>query len=410
MATADQTAAATPANAVRDEAWLFGWAPPRLGFVFGWALGWAVVGALVAVAIAVAFEDTDLEPVLVLGILFAETVGLTALVSARVVFPLFSRLPYALRLGLQVLTLFSGTLFGSVAVIAVLPRFVLGSFRLVATLVLVNAALAVVVGIALHTYDSMRRQIAASYRALQDKERLERELEIAREVQQRLLPRALPEVRGLEVAAACIPAVGVGGDYYDFLALEQDHLGLVIADVSGKGIPAALLMAGLQASMRSLTHPPMPPREISRRLNDIVHDSTSDARYATFFFGVYDPDARRLTYSNAGHYPPLLVRDGQATRLDDGGMPIGIFPGAEYGEGCHDLQADDLLVLFTDGIVEAPNHAGEEFGESRLVRLLSDGADSDPQGLSRRILDELGRWSEGLPRHDDVTLVLAKVR
>jgi len=377
-------------------------------FLVGWALGWALVGSTVGAGITFTLESLDLPPVLLMSILFAEVVGFSALISARVIFPFFSKLPFAVRLILQVLTLFGGTLFGSVVILWFQPLFTLHRFRTVIMIVLVNAALAVVVGIALHTYDSMRRQIEASYLALRQKEALERELEIAREVQRELLPRTTPDFLGLQLAGVCIPAIGVGGDYYDYLPFSAGRLGLVIADVSGKGIPAALLMAGLQASVRSVALPGVPPCEVNRKLNGLLHQSTSDSRYATFFFATYDAGSRQLTYSNAGHYPPLLVRGDSATRLSDGGPPIGILGKSKYGEGTKSMGAGDLLALYTDGIVEAPNHHDEEFGEDRLVRILMQHRNETLDDVVRAVMDELGQWSEGMPRHDDVTLVLAR--
>lgn len=382
---------------------------PRPRFLASWALVWALVGLLVGSGIAITLERS-LSVVWMESLLFAEVVGFTALISARVVFPLFHRLPYAARLALQVLTLLSGTLFGSFAILAAQPLFTLARPKAVLMIVVVNAALAVVVGIALHTYDTMRRQIEASYQALREKEALERELEIAREVQRELLPRRIPQTEGLELDGICIPAVGVGGDYFDFLALGAERTGLVIADVSGKGIPAALLMAGLQASVRSLTLHGLSPKEVNQRLNEILHASTSSSRYATLFFGLYDVGKRRLTYSNAGHFPPLLIRGDRTWRLPANGVPVGILDGSSYLEQTEQLAPGDLLVLFTDGIVETPNLAGEEFGETRLAGLLGRHRHRPLPEVSRIVLDELERWSEGTPRHDDVTLVLARAR
>ncbi|MDX1389280.1 MAG: PP2C family protein-serine/threonine phosphatase, partial [Acidobacteriota bacterium] len=365
---------------------------PSFSFIAGWSVGWAVVGALVAGAIAFTADDMDLGPTLTVSILFAEVVGATALISARVIFPLFSRMPYALRLALQILTLFSGTVLGSVAVASIYPLFSLAQVRLVLVIVLVNATLAVVVGIALHTYYAMRRQIEQSYRILREKEALERELEIAREVQRELLPRTIPSIRGLDLAGACIPATGVGGDFYDFLPVTNDRLGLVIADVSGKGIPAALLMAGLQASVRSLAYSVVPPAEVNRRLNAMLLEFTSDARYATFFFAMYDAPGRRLTYSNAGHYPPLLVGTNGVRRLCADGPPIGILEGSKYGEMNLDLSTDDLLVLYTDGIVEAPNHDDVEFGEERLAAILAEHRGDDLEDVIAAVLSRLTSW------------------
>jgi sigma-B regulation protein RsbU (phosphoserine phosphatase) len=202
----------------------------------------------------------------------------------------------------------------------------------------------------------------------------------------------------------------VGGDYYDYLPLQDERIGLVIADVSGKGIPAALLMAGLQASVRSLALPGISPCDVNRRLNDMLHQSTSDSRYATLFFGVYDPADRSLHYSNAGHFPPIHLGTHGVAYLSQGGLPIGLMPGSLYGEGRRELGLGDLLALYTDGVIETPNSQGEEFGSARLVALLSRDGDTPLSELLSEVIDAVNLWGGGGPRHDDVTLVLARTR
>lgn len=379
-------------------------------FILSWAAGWALAGSAVAAGIMFSRGSIDLGPLLVSSVLFAEVVGFTALVSARLVFPLYSRLPLALRVIVQVATLVVGTVAGSAAILLTQPLYLLANLRLVAVIVLINAVLAVFVGIAVHTYDAMRRELEANFRALRAKEALEREVAIAREVQRELLPRAIPTVRGLELAGICLPAVGVGGDYFDFLPLPDERVGIVIADVSGKGIPAALLMAGLQASVRSLALPGISPCEINRRLNDMLHQSTSASRYATLFFALYDPVDRSLVYSNAGHFPPIHCGAREATRLSQGGLPIGLMPGSLYGEGRRELGVGDLVVLFTDGVVETPNGDGEEFGDRRLVEILGRHRTAPLDQVVAEVVTALERWSGGGAPHDDLTIVLARAR
>ena len=379
-------------------------------FVFTWATGWALIGAAVAAGIAFGRGHADIVPLTVSSVLFAEVVGFTALTSARLVFPYYARLILPVRLALQTTTLVAGTALGSIAILAAQPLYSLANLRLVLVIVAINAVLGVLVGGALHTYDSMRRQIEAQFRQIRQKEALEREVAIAREVQRELLPRSVPAIRGLELAGVCLPAVGVGGDYYDFLKLSDDRVGLVIADVSGKGIPAALLMAGLQASVRSLALPGAAPCDINRRLNEMLHLSTSDSRYATLFFAFYDPLARQLVYSNAGHHPPLHFGANGMTRLSHGGLPIGLLGDAAYGEGRRELGAGDLVAMFTDGVVETPNAAEEEFGEARLIAALERHRDLGLHELVEAIVDEVRRWGGGAPPHDDFTLVLARAK
>ncbi len=379
-------------------------------FMLSWATGWAFVGFAVAAGIAFSRGQTEFRPLFVSSVLFAEVVGFTALVSARLVFPFYAKLPLVLRAVLQVLTLVTGTVAGSAAIVAAQPLYLLHQYRLIAVIVLINAVLAVFVGIVLHTYDAMRRQLEANFRALRAKEALEREVEIAREVQRELLPRSVPHIAGLELAGVCLPAIGVGGDYYDYLPLAEGRVGLVIADVSGKGIPAALLMAGLQASVRSLALPGMPPCDVCRRLNEMLHQSTSASRYATLFFALYDPQDRSLCYSNAGHFPPIHIGAHGSARLSQGGLPIGLMPGSLYGEGRRELGIGDVLALYTDGVIEQPNGAGEEFGEARLVEILNRERGTPLADIVAIVVDEIQRWSGGGTPHDDITLVLARTR
>ena len=378
-------------------------------FLATWALAWGLVGCVVAVGF-VLVAGVDPGPALRLSILFAEVVGFTALVSARMIFPLFVRLPYALSLLLQIMTVLSATVFGSAAILLTQPLFFARRVSIVAMIVLVNALIAVVVGIALYTYDAMRRQIEQSYQALREKEALDRELRVARDVQRELLPRDVPRVRGLELAGVCIPAVDVGGDYFDFLQLGDDTTGLVIADVSGKGVPAALLMAGLQASVRSLSMASVEPAQLNGRLNEILFRSSSASRYATMFLGFYHAATRRLSYSNAGHHPPLVVGDDGVRHLAAGGLPIGMFDGSTYTHDLAEFNAGDLLTLFTDGVTEAPGAHDEEFGESRLIELLKRHRTRPLDEIVAAVLDEIRQWSGTREAHDDITLVLARAR
>lgn len=383
---------------------------PQGRFLLGWALAWALVGLIVAVVIDFFIRTPILGPALHLSLLFAEVVGFTALVSSRLIFPLFSRLPSLLFIPLQIVTLMSATVFGSVLVVLFQPLFSFAEIRTVSLLVLVNALIAVVAGIALHTYDTMRRQIEQSYETLRRKESLERELQIARDVQQELLPRRPPAVPGLELAGVCRPAIGVGGDYYDFIVLGEGRLGLAIGDISGKGVPAALLMAGLHTSVRSLSLPGVGPAELNTRLNGVLFNSSSSARYATFLYGSYDSATRAFRYSNAGHHPPLLLCGDEASRLDSrGGLPIGMFENANYSEAERRLEPGDLLALFTDGVVEAPDPDGEEYGEARLIELLRDHRRQPLARIVDAAMADLDRWVDGAVAHDDVTIVLARI-
>jgi sigma-B regulation protein RsbU (phosphoserine phosphatase) len=218
----------------------------------------------------------------------------------------------------------------------------------------------------------------------------------------------VPQVSGLEMAGVCLPAIGIGGDYYDFLPLSGERVGLVIADVSGKGIPAALLMAGLQSAVRGLVLPTIPAADMTRRLNEVLYRSTSAARYATLFFGIYDGRERLLTYSNAGHNPPLQITSNGTVRLSSGGIPLGVLGDTTYEQGARSLDSGDILALYTDGVTEARSLSGDEFGEERLIDLLLRHRRKPIDDLIRVVLDELTQWVAGSPPHDDLTLVLAR--
>ena len=384
-------------------------AAPGRYFLLGWTAAWLAVG--VAVAAGISFgAGVEFLPVLRLSVLFAEVVGYSAYTSARLVSPLLARLPGWLRLALDELFVLAGTGFGSLAVLLTDPLFLLAEFRTVLLLLALNALLAAGVAAALGTYDRMRRQIEASYRVLRERDALERELTVARDVQRQLLPDEAPAFEGLELAGACHPAIAVGGDYYDYLRHGDGRLGLVIADVSGKGVPAALLMASLQASVRSLFPTAPTPGALHERLNDALYRSSSAARYATALLADFDPGTRRLTYSNAGHLPALLVRRDETVRCDEGGMPIGLFEGSVYDTGTLTLAPGDLLALFTDGVTEAPAPGGEEFGAERLAELLRAHREHALDAVLQAVLDALLAWSGPVDPHDDVTLVLARVR
>ena len=247
-----------------------------------------------------------------------------------------------------------------------------------------------------------------------EREKRRRELEIAREVQQRLFPQAYPAVPGLDYAGDCRPALEVGGDYYHFMTLSPTELGIAIGDVSGKGIPAALLMATLRAFLRGQTIGG--DRDLARmmvNLNALVYESSATNRYATFFFGRYDSATRVLDYVNAGHNPPMVFRacgrEGpEVVRLGAGGPVIGLLPMCGYEQGTVTLKEGDLLVAFTDGISEAMSAAEEEFGEERLVATVGEGLSLQPTALIRHIMAATDAFAGGTPQYDDMTLVVAR--
>jgi phosphoserine phosphatase RsbU/P len=253
--------------------------------------------------------------------------------------------------------------------------------------------------------ESIRREIA-------QRERADRELEIAREVQQRLFPQNLPPNPGLEVAGYCRPALVVGGDYYDFVHLEDGCLGVAIGDVSGKGIAAALMMASLQASLRGQTIRPCETlAEMIQHVNRLVYDASADNRYATFFYAQYEPQTRVLRYVNAGHNPPMVWRHAsEILRLEEGGTVIGLFPEFPYRETLLVLEPGDVIVAFTDGISEAMNSADEEFDEERLIEAVRACASRPAVDMITAILERVDAFTGAAPQHDDMTLVVVRVK
>jgi sigma-B regulation protein RsbU (phosphoserine phosphatase) len=247
------------------------------------------------------------------------------------------------------------------------------------------------------------------------RERLNREIEIAREVQQRLFPQHTQMIAGIDYCGACRPALLVGGDYYDFLNLSNADLGIAIGDVSGKGIAAALLMASLQASLRgqAMTNQGDLAR-LMMNINQLIYDATPENRYATFFYGQYNRDRHILRYVNAGHNPPIILRrtsDGatHVIRLETGGMVVGLLPNTPYQEGSLLLEPGDLFVGFTDGISEAMNAAEEEWGEERLIPAIAANRDCRADDLIPTLLTEADKFVAGAPQHDDMTLIVMKM-
>ena len=257
-----------------------------------------------------------------------------------------------------------------------------------------------------HAMEAQRRVIAAKQ---EGERRSAHELEIAKHVQARLFPQTLPPLASLEYAGVCIQARQVGGDYYDFLDLGQNCLGFVIADISGKGIAAALLMANLQANLRSLcaiAH--QQPNHLMRSVNQLFCENTTDGAFATLFFAEYDDTTHLLRYANCGHLPALLLRtDNTITRLGATATVLGIFKKWDCEVGECQLAPGDTLALFTDGITESFNHDGEEFGEPRLLESLRRHRTLSPQAALASMVDEVLHFSPH-EQHDDITLILAK--
>ena len=256
---------------------------------------------------------------------------------------------------------------------------------------------------------AIEEQRSAAAARLEFERRAAQELEIAKQVQARLFPQKQPDLKSLEYAGVCIQARQVGGDYYDFLDLGKGRFGLVIGDIAGKGIAAALLMANLQANLRSQCALALEePRRFLRFVNQLFCQNTTDSAYATLFFAEYDDQTQRLRYANCGHLPALLLRrDDTLERLDSTATVLGLFAEWDCSLGESLLSAGDTLVLYTDGITEGPNAAGEEFGEEGLLAALMRCRHLPARTMLERIVGEVRQFS---PReqHDDITLIVAK--
>jgi serine phosphatase RsbU (regulator of sigma subunit)/predicted enzyme related to lactoylglutathione lyase len=256
--------------------------------------------------------------------------------------------------------------------------------------------------------EARRRELAQK---LESERRTAQELEIAKQVQARLFPQIHPEAKTLEYAGLCLQARQVGGDYFDFLDLGQARLGLVIGDVSGKGIAAALLMANLQANLRSqsataLEHPEL----FLRSVNRMFYENTADSAYASLFFGVYDDQAQRLRYANCGHLSGLLLRaDNTCRRLDSTTTLLGLFQEWDCSIAECNFLPGDILALYTDGITEAAKNDGQEFGEDSLIERLRQNRNQPCQAALEAITEEV-RNLNPTDQHDDITLILAKCR
>ncbi len=265
-------------------------------------------------------------------------------------------------------------------------------------------------------FNQMSESIVGLMTQVSEKERLEKEVEIAREVQTHLFPRALPRIPGLQVAGTCLPARSVSGDYYDFIPYGDRRLDILIADISGKGISAALLMASLQSSFRShVIHRGLAANasdgisESVSTLNRQLYRHTSANKFATLVLARIEARDLSLTYCNAGHNPPLLFSNNSVSRLSKGGIVAGIFADPEYEEEQIRLQEGDVLTFYTDGVVEAENPQGDQFGEEQLEELVKTNAFLTADDIRALILDEVSDWIEGREQRDDITVVTLKV-
>ena len=242
-----------------------------------------------------------------------------------------------------------------------------------------------------------------------EKKRWSDELELASEIQLRLHPAMSPDIQSYDVVGVSFPCFEVGGDYYDFIPKKDGRFVIALGDVSGKGIAAALLMSSVHAAVRAQSTTRLSCAEIVSEINQYEYDNTPANRYVTLFYSELDPRTNELTYINAGHNPPILVRAGsEVTRLDIGGFPVGITPDGDYREGWVQLDPGDVLLIYSDGASESLNERGDEFGEARLIDIVQRNRTRTAAGIRDRIEEALTRFVGKADAVDDLTLVIVK--
>jgi len=243
-----------------------------------------------------------------------------------------------------------------------------------------------------------------------EKQRMEKDLELARNIQQNLLPKSIPQPEPFEIAAYNQSAKRVGGDYYDVIKLDEDNVLIAIADVSGKGVQASLLVANLQAFLKSICKQNLPLDEATNQINDLVSENTIMGSFITFFWGILNVKKLTLSYVNAGHNPPLLIRNGEIIKLKVGGMIIGVMETIiPYLSDTIQLEKNDAIFLFTDGISEAMNIKGEEFSDERLENLVATFCDKPAKEFMDLIMGEIKNYTTGAEQSDDITALIVKV-
>jgi sigma-B regulation protein RsbU (phosphoserine phosphatase) len=275
-----------------------------------------------------------------------------------------------------------------------------------------------------HSFNTMTERIQHLLVVAKEKERLQSEIEIAREVQSQLYPKRVPDIKTLRLTAVCKPARMVSGDYFDYECVRDTRVAIAVGDVAGKGISAALLMATLQSSLRTElrgaemvmtaaggnggAQDGLSTSMLVSHLNQQLYSYTSPEKYATFYLAIYDEAAGVLTYTNAGHLPPFLIRKGQTIRLNVDGTVVGAFPFAQYDESHIDLEPNDLLVCFTDGVTEPENVYGEMFGEERLLETITRNAHRPESEIIEVVTEAVQQWTGSPELQDDMTLLLAR--
>ncbi|HCY76321.1 MAG TPA: hypothetical protein DHV28_10400 [Ignavibacteriales bacterium] len=249
------------------------------------------------------------------------------------------------------------------------------------------------------------------FREALEKHKLEEELDLAREIQRNLLPQRIPDYKNFEIAAVNVSSKQVGGDYYDIIELDKDDCVVAIADVSGKGVPASLLMANMQAFLQVICRQNVPLDQATGLINDLISKNTADGKFITFFWGVLNDIEKTFEYVNAGHNPPLLIRDGKIIKLEIGGMILGVMKTLlPYRSQKIQLIKDDVLIMFTDGITEAMNKKGEEYSDKSLEKLSLEISEETSENILNKIQYDVQKFTDGANQSDDITIVVIKVK
>jgi len=382
---------------------------PLAGRTVGlWAVANTVAGLLIGAGIIIFAKGEAINAsIVVMSAVFANVVGFTAVLTVRYVLPRYSGLPVYVRIPLALATLLGGGVVGSGLALLVNPVMIVYQVRLTLMVMTVNGVLALAVGALTYAYDVMRGQIERESSA---RARLEREMEVARTIQMELLPKTFPDTPGVDLFAFSVPARHVGGDCYDIIELGDGRLAITIGDVAGKGTPAAILMANVQAAVRALSESGVSPCTLIEKVNSLVHRTTEDSAFITFFYCVLETSTGRMSYVNAGHNPPCVLRAGGGKDyLDVGGVVIGIMPGVVYEGGETVLRPGDDLVLYTDGITEAMNPDGDMFGEERLESVLSEHRGATAREIEERVYTDVKDFTAGAAQADDLTMVVVKM-
>jgi sigma-B regulation protein RsbU (phosphoserine phosphatase) len=259
---------------------------------------------------------------------------------------------------------------------------------------------------------SQSSQIIENARLLEEERNLrvmQEEMRVAKQTQINLLPKDLPDISGYQIAARMVPAREVGGDSYDLIQIDDKHFAFCLGDVSGKGMPAAMLMSNLQATLRSFTITGNLCKNIISNSNDLLYNSTEPSKFATLFYGILNPESNEIVFCNAGHNNPFLFSvDGNVKELKTGGLLLGGFPGSEYEEEKISINRNDLIVIFSDGISEAMNENEEEYGEERLKDFILNHRDEVPDKIIENILSNVKMFVGEAPQSDDITLLVIK--